>query len=288
MRALAALLLALLAACAADRPASPALWEVTGPNGQHGWLLGTMHVLPPRLGWRTAAIDQALAASDTLVVEAAGIEDAATTRATFNRLARAAAPVRLDQRVDPALSPALAQLLRKAGADPERLAGLKTWAAALVLAQLAEAGEHSDLDAANGADRALLASHGTARVVELEGVAPQLGQFDRLDEAAQRRLLATVITDAPKAPAELQRLAEGWARGYTTLIEGETRRGLLADDHLRAVLFVDRNQAWVGRLASLLAARRPVFVAVGAAHMAGPDGLAALLTARGYAVHRVQ
>jgi uncharacterized protein YbaP (TraB family) len=289
MRRRTALLLALLlAACAPQRVAHPALWEVTGPGGQHGWLLGTMHVLPPRLGWRTATISQALSASDTLVVEAAGIEDAAATRATFNRLARANAPVRLDQRVDPALRPALTELLHTAGADPERLAELKTWAAALVLAQLAEAGEHSDLDAANGADRVLLASHGMARVVELEGVAPQLAQFDRLDEAAQRRLLATVITDAPKAPAELQRLAEGWARGDTALIEGETRRGLLADDHLRAVLFVERNQAWAGRLTGLLAAHRPVFVAVGAAHMAGPDGLVALMAARGYTVRRVQ
>jgi uncharacterized protein YbaP (TraB family) len=178
--------------------------------------------------------------------------------------------------------------MRKAGADPARLAGLKTWAAALVVAQLAEAGEHSDLDAANGADRALLASHGTAQVIELEGVAPQLAQFDRLDEPAQRRLLATVAADAPKAAAELVRLADGWARGDIALIEGETRRGLLADPELRDVLFVRRNRAWLARISALLGQHHTPLVAVGAAHMAGPDGLVALLAAHGYTVQRVQ
>jgi uncharacterized protein YbaP (TraB family) len=54
------------------------------------------------------------------------------------------------------------------------------------------------------------------------------------------------------------------------------------------VLLVDRNQAWVARISGEMAKGRTVFVAVGAAHTVGPDGLAALLEAKGFTVKRVQ
>lgn len=58
----------LLAGCGAtddgavtpDRPeASPALWEMTAPDGERGWLFGTMHALPEDVEWRTATFDTA-------------------------------------------------------------------------------------------------------------------------------------------------------------------------------------------------------------------------------------
>ncbi|MBS0255217.1 MAG: TraB/GumN family protein [Proteobacteria bacterium] len=287
MQRLAALLVIWLAACAPTRPANPALWEMRGPHGQHGWLLGTMHALPPHLGWRTGKIRAALAASDELMVEAAGIADASEPRRIFLAMGRAAAPVPPELRIDPAHRPALAALIARSGQDPAQLAGLKTWALALTLGQVAQRGG-DDLDAANGADRALLADHGAARVVELEGVTAQFQQFKRLPEATQRRLLGAVLAGQANAGAELAMLARAWARGDVAAMERTTREGLLADPELRAALFTTRNQAWAGPISASLKAGHHPFVAVGAAHMLGPDGLVALLSARGYRVTRVE
>ena len=57
---------------------------------------------------------------------------------------------------------------------------------------------------------------------------------------------------------------------------------------LRQALFVGRNARWSDRIADAIAQGNRPFVAVGAAHMAGPDGLPAMLAARGYTVRRVQ
>jgi uncharacterized protein YbaP (TraB family) len=72
------------------------------------------------------------------------------------------------------------------------------------------------------------------------------------------------------------------------LIEAETKRGLLADPELREALFTGRNERWTARVQREMEAGLRPFVAVGAAHMAGPQGLPAMLEARGYKVTRLR
>lgn len=280
---LAVLLAVLLAACAPQpQSAHPALWEVTGPNGQKGWLFGTIHSLERPVAWRSATLDAAFADADSVVVEVAGLADDAAMRATFARLARTPGLPPLSRRVEPSLRPALARLLDKAGTKESAFADVETWAAALMLAR-AGASDKSG----NGIDRAVIAAAGRKPVIELEGAAAQLSIFDRLPEKEQRDLLALAIADGDAVDNEAK-LADAWREGDFAAIERETREGLLADPELRAALFTGRNRTWSARLAAMMRRGERPFVAVGAAHMAGADGLPALLEAGGYAVRRMQ
>ena len=286
-RRLAFALVLALAACKPAPPppeVRPALWEVTGPNGARGWLFGTIHALPRRVDWRSAKLDAALAASDELVLEIANIGDQRALEAEFARLARSPGLPPLTERLPPAQRDAFERLARKHGIDPAQFREVETWAAALTLAQALK-GENK---AEYGIDREILAAAESKRIGELEGGAAQLAVFDTLPEADQRDLLSATIAEATAPEADEDRLARAWTTGDMALLAAETHTGLLADPELRAALLTGRNRAWADRLAAKLARGGKPFVAVGAAHMAGEDGLPALLAARGYTVTRLQ
>ncbi len=124
-------------------------------------------------------------------------------------------------------------------------------------------------------------------MVELEGAEAQLRIFDALPEADQRDLLEATIDEANAGDRSTD-LAKAWANGDVAALGAETTTGLLADPELRAALLVGRNRAWTDKIVALLKTKAHPFIAVGAAHMAGTDGLPVLLAARGFTVTRVQ
>lgn len=283
MKRLAAALAALaLAACGQAERATPALWEVTGTDGARGYLFGTIHALDETVEWRSDAIDNAFDASDTLVVEAAGVGDTEATARIWRRLAVGVPQPPLTQRVPADDADELKAALDKAGYDENEFREVDSWAAALGLANALRE-EHGE-----AVDVGLIREAGTRRLVELEGVAGQLAIFDRLPVEDQSALLASVGRSAVDDPGGSARLARLWRTGDIDAIAAETHRGMLADRELREALLVGRNRAWAGRVDELLRTGAKPFVAVGAAHLAGPDGLPAMLEARGYSVKRIQ
>jgi len=281
IRLLALALAAALAACSAqeDWPSpSPALWEVSGPGGQTGWLFGTIHALPDGAEWRTQALETALADAGALVVEVADLDDEARGAEAFAAVSTSAGLPPLLQRVPAADRPALAKAIDEADMDEADFATTESWAAALIIANRTASGENE-----NGVDLALLER--ALPVVGLEGFAEQFALFDRLAPADQAELLRLSAQDAGKDERAAQ---EAWLTGDLAVLEREVLADVAEDPELREALLVGRNRAWTGRIAELLDGGRRPFVAVGAGHMVGDAGLPALLAQRGYTVRRVQ
>jgi uncharacterized protein YbaP (TraB family) len=284
MRAIAALALSLaLAGCghpAREWPEpSPALWEVTGPGGAHGWLFGTIHSLPAGAEWRTAPVDQALARSSVLVVEIANLGDADAAKQAFDRLATTPGLPPLSQRLPHADRPALAAFLDRAGMADDSFPHTETWAAAIVLANRVR-----QSDPGSGVDRALIAA--AKRVEGLETFEQQFGAFDALPPAEQADLLLALAREADDDSAS--REAAEWLTGDLAALQRNSATGILADPELREALQAARNRRWAERIDQLLVSRKRPFVAVGEAHMFGDENLPELLAARGYTVRRVQ
>jgi uncharacterized protein len=282
------LLLALagaLALAACGEPArewpepSPALWEVSGRNGEKAWLLGTIHALPDGAEWRTPAFERAFAASDLLMVEIGDLGDSRAAARAFNEFATTPGMPALSARSAPADRPAVGELMVRAEMDDADFWDTETWAAALILANAVRESESG-----NGVDRDLLDE---GKPVEaLETFAAQFARFDRLSEGEQRQFLAAVAREAGREDTEA--LAEAWLTGDLAALAGRLERELSAQPALRQSLVTDRNAYFAARIVATIEDGREPFVAVGAGHMLGPDGLPALLAERGYTVRRLQ
>jgi uncharacterized protein YbaP (TraB family) len=282
---LAALGIALALAGCKQEPiaADPALWHVVGTRGEEAWLFGTIHAAPAPIAWKTPKVAEALGRSGAIMVEVSNLADEAAVAQAFTALSRTRGLPPVEQRVAPEQRAALNKLLAERKVEPGDLQGFETWAVALTLARPGD-----NKDARNGIDRAVLADAAGKPVIELEGASRQLAIFDALPEADQRDLLRAVVTDADALGGEDEDLAATWRKGDMARIEVETRTGMLADPELRKALFTDRNLRWSARIVAEMNHGRRPFVAVGAAHMAGPDGLVARLQGAGYTVTRVR
>jgi uncharacterized protein YbaP (TraB family) len=264
-------------------PPSPLFYEIADADGTvEGWMLGTIHALPDGIEWRTPAIAQAEKNADLLVVEIAALDDRKALAATFTELGTTPGLPPLDRRLPADMRPKLALLLDRGGMSAKDFTTTESWAAALMLAQI-----DADGDPANGVDRALIRDFPAGRVRELEGIRAQLAVFDALPEPEQRDLLAAVVKEAGAGKARAAELRTAWLTGDEKTLAAAATSGMMADPELREALLVARNRRWDAAIAGLLKAPARPLIAVGSAHLVGPEGLPAMLAARGYRIRRI-
>ncbi|WP_296716678.1 TraB/GumN family protein [Erythrobacter sp.] len=269
---------------AAGPPPSPLLYEIASADGAvEGWMLGTIHALPPGTSWRTPAIGRVADIADILVVEIAALDDRRKLAATFSALGTTPGLRPLDQRVPARLRAKLAALLDRGDMEANQFTSTESWAAALMLAQIDAEG-----DPEYGVDRALIREFPANKVRELEGARGQLAIFDALPEPEQRELIATVVAESESSRSRARDLRRAWLTGDEAALIDAASTGIMADAELREALLLARNRRWDAAIAKMLdQAERPL-IAVGTAHLVGAEGLVALLEARGYQVTRLR
>jgi len=280
------LLAGALAACAPPAQApNPALWRISDEDSTI-WLFGTVHMLPEGVDWRTARIDQAFAAAEELIVET---DTSAAAQQSIAALAQqhGALPIgqRLSQQIDGESQARMARICSRLGIDPTALEGLRPWLAALHLSvAFAQSQGHS---AEHGVETALLrdAAAQGKRLSFLESGETQVRALADLAPAEQAAFLKATLQEIEGDENSLAELDAAWLRGDVEALSA------MMEDELRdvspaayAALITRRNEAWVEEIARLLEGEGDIFIAVGAAHLAGDDSVIALLRARGVTI----
>ena len=261
--------------------AAPFLWEVTGPKTRH-FVMGSVHLLPPSARPLPVALDAAYAASQMLVVET-DLEALASPEVQGRMLgaAREDRPGGLQARIGKALYRKLQARAGALGMPTPVCAELRAWFCALTLElyPLQQAGFSMEY----GVDQHYyaLAREDGRPVIGLETPEFQVGLFAQMPEALSKQMLAATLdetTSESQSPEELHRI---WRTGDVAALERVTREMRQRYPELYARILADRTRAWAGPLAERMKQELSLLVVVGAAHLPGPDGLLALLKARG-------
>lgn len=265
------------------------LWKIEHPGVAPSYVFGTMHVNDPRVRNLPAPVRSAFNRAERTVFEVIITADVRRQLSMAKLLPDGRT---LDEILGQELFGELAALAERNGIDRDTLRRLKPWAAATILqfrqAEFARAymGE-LPLDQ-------WMQSNARSRnipVLELETAAEQIAVFESMGEANQVAMLRDGLSQDRGPVDYLETLTRRYVARDIGAIYTEFQEDIDTSGSDYARLFAekfvdDRNRKMVDRMQDLLR-QGGTFIAVGALHLPGDQGILRLLQRRGYSIVRV-
>ena len=248
------------------------------------YLFGTIHFLPPDLHWQSDKIRAAFEASEDLWIETELGNDAAMQQLVL-KYGIAKEPLsRKLSIVERRQLNAAVKILRL---QPAYVMAMRPWFAAttLVAATAIQAGMSPE----SGADRQWQGAAQIAgkKVRGFETLEQQIRFLGDMPPEMELDLLRQTLAEFGKGAVYLEELLKTWNDGDVAKLEADVNDSMRRDmPALYEILIVQRNADWRQQIETLMAGSGTHFIAVGAGHLVGPDGLPDDLTARGYRVAR--
>lgn len=275
-----------VAATPAAAEAGPALWVIRDADSTL-YLFGTIHVLRPETIWRWAEVEDAFDSADQIWFEISNPDDQAAMLPLVQQ--HGLSPDRpLNGLLTAAENTQLTEASNAIGVPPAQMNVFRPWLAGLTLsvAPLVKAG----YDPQSGVELVLKSRAQAANkpIHGFETIDEQVRILAGLPEEQQLNFLRGVLEGYEEATTELDALVNAWARGDVRAVERSAVTEMRREEPVvyRAML-TDRNTNWAGQIQTLLNGSGTAFIAVGAAHLAGPDSVQAILARRGVRAERV-
>lgn len=276
----------LLAGVGTAARAEPPLWRVSSPYARI-YMLGTIHQLPKNFAWDSKRVEDIMGKTREFYLE---ISD----EALFRDMGQAYRDLGFDANahLKTKLSPREYQQLsglpvvQKIKMDGDPVDQMRPWFATMVYGcRPVENGPY-----AAGVDFWILkkAITSSTPVYGLESPARALSVFSKMPDEKALATLHDALAGKHADPKLLNALFPVWAAGDLPAIERIVEQMHGDDGDLYQALLPDRNKYWVdGTLAPRMGVGGTVFMAVGLAHLIGPDSVLALMKAKGFKVERV-
>jgi hypothetical protein len=264
------------------------LYEVS-KNGHAGYLFGTIHVGRADFFPLDLTATQAMAKSGELVVEL----DASQTdkiQAGLRRYALLLPPQTLDTLLPSRLQQRLHAQLDALAIPREAVQGWKPWMATMALTMGALKKLGYGFEYATEFYFISIANALKMPVTELEGIDYQFQLFDSIPPQDQLVYLDESLgyLEKNEMQADTRVLIDAWLASDPAALQQITLKSLQDSPRsatwVKQKLFTERNQHMADKIDRMLIEGRTPFVAVGALHLTGTDGLPALLEKRGYRV----
>jgi uncharacterized protein YbaP (TraB family) len=288
----------------ADAPAEPAappappppppafLWEVTaqGAPDRPLYLTGSIHLGKSKPIALPQTMERAFQRSQVLVVEL----DPASPRVRKDvpqvtlDLGTYQKPDHLSAHLSEETKALLPAGLARVRLPAEGAETLRPWVLAMTIAMLEL--ERVGYDPEYGIDRLLLGwARGHKKIVELETMNTQMAALAGIPEPVQDLLLRATLRDAPRQGDDMAQLMTAWTQGDAAAVERITFKDAADPAYapLYERLFYARNRAMAEKIAGMVNVPEVHFVAVGAGHVVGPQGLLALLEKKGFTIRQL-
>lgn len=274
-----------------NAPSRGALFRIEH-QGNTTYLFGTIHVGKPAFYPLGAAVTQAFAQANKLVVEV-DIGNAAALQSAMQRYGIYADGDGIQRHLSKPMLAKLKRALSLVDISFDKVQQMKPWLVANLLLEmdLKRNGYESTL----GVDVFFLnaAKQQNKAVVELETADYQVSLFEEMSAAQQELYLGEILAEI-KAGTILQdttELMRAWSDADIAVQDSMVRKIVndktFAAEFTRRVLLDRRNPTMTGKIEGLLNSEKVAFVGVGLLHLIGERSIPALLRQRGYVVERL-
>ncbi len=264
---------------------TPAATAATAVPPLPSYLLGTIHFgTPEEQGIDYAVLERAMAGVETFVNEADLDEAWKPDYDGYRWLAPSQPLSKMVSTDSYAMARSLLPNIRA-----QDLVRMKPWSVLALLEARGETGGEATMDAR----LQRMAAASGKRVMHLESLEQQLRALDCVPVSEHSLVLDErlrtpwILRDESAAAMEYYRTRnlDAWLADIDHMY-GLSYAGKAIEQRARRCLLEDRNALWIGQLETLFQ-DGPCFVAVGAVHLVGPDGLLAALRRDGYRVEMV-
>ncbi len=126
--------------------------------------------------------------------------------------------------------------------------------------------------------------------IEIDGLETVKQQLDMITDGEEfdgRELLLKFVADLEKSKAGTLKLRETYFGQNADILFDYATSGWKDDPKFQAKLLDTRNRAWVPEIEKRLS-EKSYFIAIGAAHLGGENGLLKLLRERGFKIHPIK
>ncbi|MFT3722815.1 MAG: TraB/GumN family protein [Hyphomonadaceae bacterium] len=286
----AALACLAMAAGALPAAAQPAFWVIKDADSTI-YLLGTIHLLKPETTWHGPKLDAAMKEATELWLELPTTNPEAMQGEMLQLVTKygLAPQAPLSKDLTPEEMKTLDEAAKLAGLTAAQLNFFRPWFAALTISTAAMT--HAGYDTASGVDGKVEAIFRAREITPkgLETAEQQIRIFAGMSREQELKYLRETMEEYENASVELDQMVTQWAAGDVDNLEKLLVEEMKSEgSDLYQALLVDRNANWAVKIEDMLKGKGTVFIAVGAAHLIGPDSVLAMLKAKGIASKRVQ
>lgn len=182
----------------------------------------------------------------------------------------------------------LVELLASVGISSQMVAQMKPWFATIMLTQVVFT--QGDYSGEIGVEKTLTAraQRNNQDISGLESAAEQLGYFADMSMEKQIEFLNISLEDMEDATHVLDDMLATWLLGDIEATAALMNEGFEELPELYDLLIVKRNKNWIEQINKHMQAPGILFMAVGAGHMPGDEGVINLLKEAGYDVQRLE
>jgi uncharacterized protein YbaP (TraB family) len=287
----------IMAQAAATENSGPLLWKIERAGRPTSYLFGTVHLTDERVTKLSPAVEQALSQSKTVALEVSDISE----KATATVIAQSAPLVMFTdgRRLDGLLSgteyDTVKRIISRSGMPSDLAALFKPWIVTMIMS-VSDCERTSIQQGARVLDMKI-AEVGKARglqVVGLETIPEQLQALAAVPEPQQLDMLRASLKFADRTNDMMETLVQLYlerkisaALPFQIAIAKQVGIGNEAFAGFQEKLLTERNIK-MRTTAEPLLEQGGVFIAIGALHLPGKQGLVALLREAGYTVTPIE